>query len=207
MAPLPPVPQVLRVAFSGTYYGARWANVMHVRYSGTRPFPADLDTFCSDMGTAYDGHLLEHISDGVTLTDIDAVDLTDSLGAVGHHSGSYPGDVAGDSLTASVAVCLSWKISRRYRGGHPRTYLCGIPDSVTANVQQLSAGAVTNYLSDATGFMNAVNAIVLGGATVSLGCVHYVRNGSPLSPGEFDTIQSAAVHPRLDSQRRRTGKE
>jgi hypothetical protein len=159
------------------------------------------------MGTAYDGHLLEHISDGVTLTDIDAVDLTDSLGAVGHHSGSYPGDVAGDSLTASVAVCLSWKISRRYRGGHPRTYLCGIPDSVTANVQQLSAGAVTNYLSDATGFMNAVNAIVLGGATVSLGCVHYIRNGLPLSPGEFDTIQSAAVHPRLDSQRRRTGKE
>jgi hypothetical protein len=206
MPPLPPVAQVVKCVALGTYYGAHWANVFHVRYTGTTPTVADLNTFSTDFGNAYDGHLLEHISDGVTLTDVECTDLSSSVSAQGAASMSHPGDIAGDSLSASVAVCLSWKIARRYRGGHPRTYLCGIPDSVTANVQALSAGAVTNYQNDAAGFMAAVNAISLGGALVTLGCVSYVGGGVPRTVPLFEDFRGSTVNARLDSQRRRLGK-
>jgi hypothetical protein len=206
MAPLPDIANVLRVVTSGTYYATKWANVFHVKYDGTTPTVSDLNTFCTDFGNAYDGHLLEHVSDGVTLTEVTAVDLTSDVSASGAAAVSHPGDIAGDSLSASVSVCLSWHISRRYRGGHPRTYLPGIPDSVTANVSQLSAGAVTNYESDAAGFMAAVNAIDVGGSPVVLGCVSYRFNNAPRITPLFEPFTSSSVNSRLDSQRRRLGK-
>lgn len=213
MTTLPDAPGIIQVVCKGNNDAAKWANVFHCRNNGSDPDVAMLNTFASDFATAYDGHLMEHVENEVFLTEIIATDLTTHTAAQGSWSGSVEGDYAGQPYPAQVAVVISWKQALRFRGGHPRTYLTGIPLAAGASNRLISPTYQADYLSDALGFLAAVNAITLGGADVELGMLSYyskVVNPTPphlRTDPHFEPFYDAAVHDRLDTQRRRLGKE
>lgn len=210
MPALPDVAQVLRITLSGDNEGSEWLNVFHVSYASTPMTPSDLITVLNDFEIAYKNRFLPLLSVGLRLTAGKAVDLTSSTAPVAEESFTDSGSVTtGTSLPASAAAGISWVISRRYRGGHPRTYIPGLTsaDLQSGTTNTLAATFQGNLQSAAGSFLADIEAIGVGGRTYVPVCVHYFRHGALLTPPLVDNITGAAVHPRMDSQRRRLGKE
>jgi len=129
------------------------------------------------------------------------------LGVVGEHTGSTSGGVSGDPLPASVAACISWQSGVYWRGGKPRTYVGGLDYSALGNESQLAGSFVTALLADGTNLIAAFNALTSGNFdSVQFGLVSFVSGGVDRVPPLFFPITGCAVHPRMDTQRRRLGK-
>lgn len=108
-----------------------------------------------------------------------------------------------------VAVCLSWSINAKYRGGKPRTYLPGVAGNNAAdtNSSALSNTFCTTLAAAGVNFIADMAAVTIGGQPLTMGCWAYTRGGAPLTTPTFSPFTNALVHERMDSQRRRSGKE
>lgn len=216
--PVPrPSPGITRVAFSGTFASAKWANVMHVNVpsSGSHT-QAAADSLANSLHTFF-GQAFAPVSNvNWVLEETNIVMFTGPttvLEAVG--TGAVTGQDSGSVLSAGTAIVISWKTSAYYRGGHPRTYLCGVTQDRLASATQWSAQTIQDYSGAAVGFRGAINGTTLpGGSTVTLGYLQvYPPKGSTsvpkvyLDPPIFHPFVSSSVHPRVDSQRRRLGRE
>jgi len=210
MPPLNPVPHTLRVVFNGTYGAAKWANVMHVDYTGpTLPNTSDLNTVATNLFGYYQSDFMPLVSGSATLLGCTVTDLNSSSGAVGFHAGSAAGGRGtGSNMSSNVALCLSWKQVIRYRGGHPRTYLCGMEGNDLTDTDHFNA----TYVGLAKTAMSAFLANVNGMATPStfvpyrLGYVKYVANKVVLTNPTFLPFVGYDVNSRVDTQRRRLGR-
>jgi hypothetical protein len=125
------------------------------------------------------------------------------------------GQDSGPHLPANNALVISWKTSAYYRGGHTRTYLCGIAWDRIANAKDWTAQTIADFDAAALAFRNAVNSIGLaGGHSVTAGFLRLFKpKGSTVDPPNyydpplFYPWVAQVVHPRVDSQRRRLGRE
>jgi hypothetical protein len=122
---------------------------------------------------------------------------------------SVPGTVSGNSLPPNCAVAISWPILARYRGGHPRWYLPGVPESnlATPGGNYITSTAAGGYQAEYASFLGAWNQIVVGSTTMQLGTISYYTGHALRDPPLFRAFQDPQVSLRLDSQRRRLGKE
>jgi hypothetical protein len=181
-----------------------------MRYTGGAPTSADLVTLSAQLLTEYVAAFNPFLNSAFLLQGCALEDLTGPTGARGSNSTSSGGTSGiGQGLPANIAMAVSWQINRRYRGGHPRTYLVGFSDPQTTGTTSWDptvAGAVRTAAAE---FIDDVNALTIAstGGTITLGVVHYKANKVVLTPPTFDPFQGAQVHPRIDSQRRRLGKE
>jgi hypothetical protein len=110
-------------------------------------------------------------------------------------------------MALQVALCISWSISDRYRGGHPRTYLPGIDGTFVTGGRLLTTAGHTAYLNAAAGFLTNMNAMTAGGSSWQMCCVRYFSQHQLLANPLVRTITGQSVHGRIDTQRRRLGKE
>lgn len=207
MPPLPPV-QAVRVAVEGTYANTKWAHVMHVGYAGAPPTSGNLATFLAAWDTAWAARFLPQQNSLVVHNFTTAVDLSSSLGASWATTPSNAGGLGGTPLPSQVALGVSWVIQRRYRGGHPRTYFPGVEEGwlATGTINFVSAAKQTAWGAAAASFRADVSAA--GGLTTPiLGSVSYFSANARRVTPIFDPFITEEVHPRLDTQRRRLGKE
>lgn len=208
MPALPDVNKVLKIQFTGTYGIAPWANVMHMRYAGSAPTNSELNTMAADVESIYAARLLPVMSDAVTLAETIITDLTSSTASVGTFtSADTGGNSNANALNAGVAIVGSWKIHRRYRGGHPRTYLVGMTANNLADTQHFSGAFVADVLAGFQDFLTDMNALTEGAVDpFELGQVSYYTEGSLRVTPVFDPFLDVAVDTRVDSQRRRNGR-
>lgn len=123
------------------------------------------------------------------------------------------GGIAGSYLPANIAMVLSWRISVRYRGGHPRSYHAGWADTWTASATQWNATDLAAYQTEASAFLTAINAIVTAPfSSVTLGVLRQFAHGGSetkpptfLDPPVFQAFSSVIVKPGIATQRRRLG--
>jgi hypothetical protein len=54
---------------------------------------------------------------------------------------------ANTSLPSGLAMVIKARIARRYRGGHPKTYLMGIPNAGLVGGNQWSAGTMAGVIA------------------------------------------------------------
>lgn len=207
MVQLPPVPQVLKVQFAGALGSYKWMNIMHLRYSGAAPTAQQLDALNQQLGTAWATNLASLAFTGNILTEVITTDLTSNLSAQQQTTMNHPGTRTGSQFTAQVAMVGSWNAPLRYRGGHFRNYF---PFGVQLDLQTIATWQ-TQFTTDAAAglnaFRNQVNALTLGSGTVTMVGVSYFT-GHALRPAPLVVnISSASVHGRVDTQRRRLGKE
>jgi hypothetical protein len=208
MPPLPPAASVLKYEVLGTYEGTHWANVLHIRFSGGSSV-SDMNAILTTIDASWDAHFTADLSDQLTHIESVLTDLTTDLSPRVSHSPGISGGNTGATMPASVAIGLSWPIARRYRGGHPRTYLAGVPAASVAGVSTVAPTAAANIETDAAAFLAAVNGATGAEMTaLQLGALSYRTGGSPRTTPVFDPfLGGATVHSRLDTQRRRLGRE
>jgi len=210
MAPviLPLVPSVARFAVSGTNQNQKWVNVFHSQYSNVPGDTPTMNAICQAVHTAYLNAFTSLWAPDCILNTVDGQDLASRTGAVGTFSLAHPGSGTGVvELPVQVALCLSWTITDRYRGGHPRTYLPGINGGFVQGGRLLTTGGHTNYLNAAAAFLTNMNAITAGASSWKMCCVRYFSQHQLLANPLVRIIGGQSVHGRIDTQRRRLGKE
>jgi hypothetical protein len=156
-----PVPGVVQITFKFTY-GADIdvINRFYQKYSGTPGALSDTGAAAwAAAGTsAWSAHQASALSDKLALNFVLVEDLTSDTGAVGDDT---TGAVGGDTTTetpAGVCVVVAAHIERRYRGGHPRQYLAGLPANNLLTPQEIQPGFVTSLQSGYVAFRAAVAA-------------------------------------------------
>lgn len=209
MPALPDTPFCVQVKFTGTYSGGKWANILHVGHSSPGLTTADLNAFALLMRNAWNTHLTPLVNNGAVMNGVEALDLSSHSGAVGTNASSSTGlRSSGSALPAQVALVLSWKIARRYRGGHPRTYLVGMSAGDTTLNTNWTGAYLGVALTNAEAFRVAVSGMTLAGSPgVYLACLSYYTGGALRPEGRLDPITAVQVHTRIDTQRRRLGRE
>lgn len=208
MPPLPPIPGVAKIIVKQTMASVNVFNVLHARNAGGQAWSgSECATLAAAVRSAWVSNFIPLQTSSLTLNDVTAIDLTSNTGAEGSATGSTAGSQAGSTLSSNAAGCVTWKIARRYRGGHPRTYIAGFIFSQTSNPNTWSATHVTNVTNAATALRTAINGLTVAGGAVSMVVPHYVVGGVRLTNPDWSIITGLVVDTRIDSQRRRLGRD
>lgn len=213
MPALPVVPDALKVVVEGTTPAYPWVNILHWGYAGSPPASGDCVTLAGVILTAWKAAFLPLMYDEATVDSVSVTDLSSYTGGAGVAAGSSVGTRGSAEVPGSSCVLVKKIIGRRYRGGHPRTYLCvGIQTDLN-NVSQWSATLV-GLVTTAYGDINtALSSYVAGPATLSSEvCVSYIdKTVNPVKPYRRTTplvlpVTSYSVESQIAEQRRRIGR-
>lgn len=208
MPPLPPAHGVAKIIVKQTLGGTNIFNVLHAASSPAINWTtAECQSMANAVRAAWVSNVIPLQTTALTLTDVQVVDIGSATGNEATATGSTPGTVVAVALPASAAICWSWKIGRRYRGGHPRTYIGGLTGTDLLNPNTIAVARVTAHAAAAAAIRSAINGVMVGGNVANMCCVNYVRNKVPLDPPETDFFTGVSVDSRVDTQRRRLGRD
>lgn len=188
--------------------------IMHVRNgSGTAMTTADINALAAAFSVPAASHPLRYILPSFGNDSEFGFSTFTDLGGTGFQATSATGGLLGTASTSSLpwntALCWSWQILSTWRGGKPRNYMMGVPAGAVQTGQQtaVSTAYATTLKAAVNNVLTAINAITLSGGSAQLGCVSYhTRNALRPTP-VFFPYNGVTIHLRLDSQRRRLGKE
>lgn len=165
--PLPPVPNVMRVDFIWSTAGdLDVMNRLFFLYTGGAPTPTDCVSFASSIYSAMATEFAEWGSD-VDLTNVIVTDLSILSGSQGEQSSSTAGGKIADHQAASISLLVNYHITRRYRGGKPRTYLPWLVATDMLNRRSWNPTAVTAAEGALSTFFAAVIGLAHGSTTIS----------------------------------------
>lgn len=209
MPALVPVPGVCRVVYKSAYDNQPVANVMHVHNGTGIPYSqAQVDLIATGMRTAFATYFLPLVNSKFILATAEVTDLSNDTGVVGIASGSTPGSAGSSStaLPANICLCVSWKTTAHYRGGHGRTYFAGMGLTDQLNMTSWTTAVQTAWLAAANNFRTAITTI---GVTPTLFLVIVSRwkdKTTRVTPLARNVV-AASIDSRIDTQRRRLGRD
>lgn len=208
MPPRPPTPDTLKMEVNWQHLGeTNWTNIFYVLASGNPASPTIITEMAAAFYTVCHTRLAPNTID--TLTSVLCIDNTGASDTAVVYTESTEGGLGGTPYPVSVAACLSWQIASRYRGGKPRTYISGLTSAVstTPGSNVLSTSTQTAMSTAGTDMLADVAALSTGSLGWTLGTISYRTGGAERPEPPFVAYTGCIVHPRLDSQRRRLGKE
>lgn len=201
---------VARVSVRGTANGVQCVNVFHVRNglsTGAGYTVAGVSALGNSINTLYNSHFRTKLNTDWSGDDIVVQDLSSIIAPGVTLAQTGNGSVAGSSVPASVAICISWKIARHYRGGHPRTYLGPLGSGAIETPTSFVGTFITSVQTSASSFLTGVNALTIEGVPQQLVCVHRQLAGEVLDIPQISPITACVVDSRIDTMRRRLGKD
>jgi hypothetical protein len=205
---LPDAPGVIRLVHRGDLQGITYVNTMHILGSQGSYSQNDMQAIASAAHLAYSNAFIPQLNTGTSLQSTKAIDLTSRTAYWGEDTTPHTGtNVATVFPANSVAYCISWNIHDRYRGGHPRLYLPGCSTTDFTVGRTLTNTKAQALDTAAQGYLTSLAAITTGGQTFLPVCVRYYSQHQLVSPPYIRQIYDSTVHHRIDSMRRRTGKE
>lgn len=209
MPALQPVVSVARCVLSGLADGQNIVNVFHVQKLTVGPIftQAEIDGLANSLGSIMTTRLGPLLATAYSFKQLVCTDLSTNVGVVGVKTLSGAATGGTPSSANSTCACISWKIPRHYRGGHPRTYVGPIASIAVTSGTSLSSSYVTSLGTAATNIIADINGIVGTGSPFRMVCVHRYQNGVTLTPPQTTEVGSAQVDTRIDNQRRRLGKD
>jgi hypothetical protein len=142
--------------------GNDWGIRFFLSYAGSAPTAANCATLASDIASAYTSELGPLMHPTMSLTGVDVLDIASDTGASGTWSGSDAGTATGNILPVQTAMNVQYEISRRYRGGKPRTYLPIGTYADIANQSQWDGSFVTSTNTAVAAFFSAIAALSVG---------------------------------------------
>lgn len=219
MPALPAVNKVIRVTMKSVYgEDVDLINRFFLSYSGATT-NGDLATYAATIATEWGTEFMgADASNQLELVQVDIEDLTSATAPVASVTEAIAGTASSACLSAGAAMCVRFHIARRYRGGHPKMYLAGLPLSLTTDPQRFTSVAQTGFAASAATFFTYIEGHAPAGlATVAHVNVSYFSGftnhtlpsgrtrsiptprGTPL----VDPVLSYSVNPHICSQRRR----
>jgi hypothetical protein len=188
-------------------------------YSSPPPSAADCTTFADAIEAAWSAHMASLMCSNYSMAGVKVTDLSSDTGAQGVNATNVPGTRADSSNPVSVTSLIEHSISRRYRGGHPRSYwpVGGDPDR-EGNQTWLPA-YITEANAKYAAFVAALASTAYGALLIEKHVsVHYFsgatyqpvgllgrtrRVPTPLVPPTVDIITLSTFSNTFGSQRRR----
>lgn len=208
MPPLPVVPSVVKIIVKQSLASVSVYNVLHAyESSGSFWTTIDMQALANAVRSSWVTNVLPLQHSALTLGDVQVVDLSSETGGEATATGTSLGTAAGAASPANACVCWSWKISRRYRGGHPRTYIAGLATGNVLNANSITPTHRTAHATAAAALRTAINAVSTTTGNAQLCTVHYRRANAQLAIPLVSVINSVSVDDRIDSQRRRLGRD
>lgn len=184
-----------------------------------------LNTWASSAATSWGAHMAPLVPAAVVLNEVSVEDLSTTTGPVGVWSGSQVGTRSTGAFTPAAAFIVQDIIPRRYRGGHPRSYLLGMDTSqttptdgntwlpafgtsvLTAWNAWMAAISGSGGPSGATTWQRVNVSYYLGTTEVTTGTPPYVRGKTKATLRTTvptpDVIVGYGYNPQIGSQRRR----
>lgn len=208
MVALPVAPNCLRFRITGKINTASIAHIMHAQFAGGTPSVTDANAIALLLRNAFNTRFGGLLPTTVTYSLFEVADLSTITGAVGNNTTPVTGTVSAlaGMLNSSCAV-VSWKVGVRYRGGHARTYFPYGSSINPTGGNAINSTYQANLKTAAGGFITDVNAFTSGTVTMSFAVVSYFHGKVMRPTGIPFLITAADVHGRIDTQRRRLGKE
>jgi hypothetical protein len=164
MPALPAVPKTIRLQFfSSDDADLNVLNTLHYQYAGSSS-QTDLDTFTEAAENAWETNILPQMASNVHLVKVVSTDLNTSSSPQSTVISGAPGSGSGAAVSAGAAMVISFKIARRFRGGHTRIYLAGIVASALQTAQTWQSTVLANVTTAFLNFDTAIEAY--GGATM-----------------------------------------
>lgn len=219
MPALPNVAKVIRVQFLSSVQGnVRVQDRMYFNFAGAGPTVADLNTLGLTIANAWGTNFSSLQTPSAILIGVLLTDLTSAVGAQTQLTVSKVGTGGAATIPTGSAAVVKFKISRRYRGGHPRFYFPGVPQNQEGTGQSwlstYTAALATAFQAFVTacelappaniGVMTHVNVGYFSGftnKTFPSGRIHPVPTvrATPFQ----DVVIGYSVNPNFGSQRRR----
>lgn len=188
-------PNTYRLAVVGTAGGRTWANVFHTQRLGSSP-PEVADA-AAILGDAYADTILPLLTDSVTCTGVNYVDLSSLSG----DSGTIPWPAAEDSggdggapAPMQVAYLMRWNAAggRAQRNG--RSYFPGVNEQAVLDNGTVETDKLNALTSAANDFITALQTGDLGLSVISS------VDGDTYAPR---AISAGICDTRVATQRRR----
>lgn len=203
MAATPPVPGVVKCVLQGVCAAIPVANVFHMGYTGQPPTGAQCDGLAQVMANSYAANLVPHLSSDMVMNFFQVIDLSSEVGSAAVIEVSHPGGISGQAAPNNCAVVISKEIARRYRGGHPRTYICGGLQSQINTETTWNASYATQMANAWAAFIQGMIGTVSWPQVLEEVVVHYVKNHLPLANPLVDATVGAVARTTLGTMRRR----
>jgi hypothetical protein len=202
---LPDVPSVIKQRLHwdvGT--DANAITLLHYRYAGPAPSSADMNTYATGFNALTSAEWPLYLDSETTYLGTDVVDLTSPTSGTGSAATSVVGTRATTPMGASTAVLINYPISRRYRGGKPRSYLPWgtAEDLLTRNTWK--GASVTDFDTGWTTVQSAVQAGFPIGSASFVEFVSVSYYGPPNrtvtgSTGRVRTLSTTRAVPLVDA--------
>jgi hypothetical protein len=193
-------------------------NSWHYSYTGSVS-ETDATSVATDVLNGWETYVSSYCTTNFATESCEVTDLSSNTGAQAVVSVTHAGTNAGTKMPSSTCMVLKATIALRYRGGHPRVYLTGFPESYLTSANSWSTAAQGSVFTAWTNILASVTSSPpadLG--TVAQVAVSYYsgftavqnpitgrwRNVPKLrTTPEVYTIESWATNPKVASQRRR----
>lgn len=207
--PFVPIANVCKYKISGTWQGTPWAMISALKYGGDPPTGAQLTTLAGQIHSSWLTAWQTFYSNSYVQNAVQIWDLSSNTGSSGTDGQGFSGTASATTMpVTSACVVISWHVNVRYRGGHFRTYMPLAAQSQAVGGNTISGATATAYQNAAQQFQTLFNALQLNGQNIVMGGVHYLPPRTvPKTSGQFYQFQPAVVRHRIDTQRRRLGKE
>lgn len=221
MAPLPPAPFTIKVGHIfdlGETADAR--THLFVRYSGGPPSTADLTAMCTTAAVAFTSDLLSLLGTSYSFLGVEMTDLASVSGAYGIHGVIAVGTRAGGEAGGQASAVLNSTITRRYRGGKPKSFwpfftatdifsagawkaasiaeLEAAFSSYTTALLAATAGTTVLQALENVSYYTAPNVVTIS-PTTGRATNRSTRRAAPLT----EDFASSAFSSKIGSQRRR----
>jgi len=203
----------MKIVLSGTYGPCEWANIfaLDIGETGGGASMTDVTDVLDAFAAAWTTNVFPLLSAAVEVTLAKAVyiSLISAEEYVVETPLSDTGSIDGEALSAQAAAVLSWPINAYYRGGKPRTYVPGIPVADLLDVGHFTSGFTEGLEAAGTAVLAAANDISHGNiVTAAMGIISYAADNAWRDPPIFRKFTgNPLVRSRIDTQRRRLGKE
>lgn len=187
-----------------------------------------LNTACQTIANSWATNMAPNTVPALALTSVQAEDLTNPSGPNGIWTGSKAGSFTGTTTTApQAAFIIKNVVQDRYRGGHSRLYLPGMPlaDSTTNDATTWTTAFGSAVATSWTSFLgNILSALGTAGYGSVAACVPQIYRGhtwthygtppddyykykatyNPTTPPPTPTYNAVSYNDVIGTQRRRT---
>lgn len=213
------VPGVAQAVITGNHNTQPWAIIHHWRFgTATSAWSQqNIQLLADTLSSAWGTQLAPMCGTDVVLTSVVTQDIGSTAAVVGSNTTSHAGTRSGGSVpNAAQCFVMRFNVNRRYRGGHPRTYLPFGTGVDTLNNFQWTSAAVTSFTNAFVAWITAVvNALPGTGSGAANHCVpRYTYTYAPNPSGrkiiktrtgllEVATVQSYIGNQQFGTQRRR----
>lgn len=200
----PPVPNVIKFRITGTLPNeAAWGVGLYTGYSGGTPSPADVLSFCEQLGVIWNGNFADFQSDTVITNSVDGIDLSSDDGAGNTAVVDYPGANSDAAVSNQIAALVKYDIARRYRGGKPKMFFPGVSVNFVADAAHFTTELVNDLGTAFGNFAGQVAEIAESGIAL-VGIVNVSRYQGftaveNVITGRYRNVPKYRLDPLVDS--------